>query len=113
MSRWDKLLLIALPAALLLSVACRFIYHTDRDYAYWIALYGETLTWLEARCAELETPGACRTAQDRRSFLGSLESYRERVVAWWWPALVATCLAWTAALSALFAIVQRLVSRRK
>lgn len=112
MSRWEKVLLVALPLALLLSAACRFIHHTDREYAYWIALHGETVAWLEARCAELATPGACGTAQDRRSFLSSLESYRARVTAWWWPALVLTVLAWGAVLAALASIVRRALSRR-
>ena len=112
MSRWEKTLLIALPVALLLSVSCRFIYHTDRDYTYWIDLYGETLTWLEARCAELETPGACRSAQERRSFLQSLKDYRARARAWWWPAIAATALAWGVVLVSLTAIGHRLVRRR-
>lgn len=112
MSRWGIVLLVALPVALLLSAACRFIHHTDREYAYWIALHGETVAWLEARCAELATPGACGTAQDRRSFLSSLESYRARVTAWWWPALVLTVLAWGAVLAALASIVRGALSRR-
>lgn len=113
MSRWDKVLLIALPAALLLSAASRFIHHTDIEYAYWINLYGESITWLEARCAELDTPGACDAAQDRRSFLHSLESYRERVLAWWWPALVTTGIAWSAVLVALVAIALRFLRGRR
>ena len=111
-SRWEKTVLIALPVALLLSASCRFIYHTDRDYSYWIDLYGETLTWLEARCAELETPGACRSAQERRSFLQALDDYRARVLAWWWPAIVATALAWVVVLASLTAIGYELVRRR-
>jgi hypothetical protein len=112
MSRWEKTLLIALPTALLLSAACRFIHHTDREYSYWIALYGESMAWLEERCAELSTPGVCGTAQDRRSFLISLESYRDSVKAWWWPTLVLTALAWVAVLASLVSIAWQFVSRR-
>lgn len=113
MSRWDKVLVIALPAALIFSAACRFIHHTDNEYAYWINLYGESISWLEARCAELDTPGACDTAQTRRSFLDSLETHRERVLAWWWPALVATGLAWSAVLASLAAIALRFLRDRR
>jgi hypothetical protein len=112
MSRWEKIFLIALPAALLLSAACRFIYYTDREYSYWIALYGESVAWLEGRCAELSTPGACDTAQDRRSFLSSLESYRDSVTAWWWPALVLTALAWVMVITSLVSIAWQFLSRR-
>jgi hypothetical protein len=113
MNRWEKVLLVALPAALLLSAACRFIHHTDREYAYWIALHVETVAWLEARCAELATPGACGTAHDRRSFLSSLESYRARVTAWWWPTLALTVAAWGAALAALVSMVRGYINRRR
>ena len=113
MSRWEKMLLVALPLALLLSVACRFIHHTDLEYAYWIDLYGDSVKWLEARCAELDTPGACGTAQDRRKFVASLESYRQQVLAWWWPALIATVLAWLATLVPLFAIAWRFLRERR
>lgn len=112
MSRWEKLLLIALPLALLLSVASRFIYHTDFEYAYWIDLYGDSVKWLEARCAELDTPGACGTAQDRRKFVTALESYRSQVLMWWWPALIATALAWLATLVTLAAIVWHYMRER-
>ena len=112
MTRWEKVLVIALPAALALSVACRFIDHTDREYTYWINLYGESIAWLEARCEELNTPGACGTAQDRRSFLISLQSYRDGVKAWWRPALVLTAIAWTAVLASLVVVLWQFLRRR-
>lgn len=101
MTRSGKALLVALPVALLLSAALRFIHHTDREYSYWISLYGESVVWLEGRCAALNTPGACGTAQDRRSFVSALESYRDSVTAWWWPTLVLTTMAWVAVVALL------------
>jgi hypothetical protein len=113
MSRREKVLLVALPVALLLSAACRFIYHTDGEYSYWITLYRESVAWLEGRCTELNTPGACSTAQNRRSFLSSLESYRQSVTAWWWPTLILTAIAWVAVLAALVSIVWKSLCRHR
>jgi hypothetical protein len=112
MTGWQKLLVIALPAALMLTAAWRFIEHTDRDYTYWIRLHGESVAWLEARCAELHTPGACGTAQERRTFLTALETYRARVTAWRGPAVVAMLIAWIGAGAAVIAIVWEWVRRR-
>lgn len=112
-SRWERVLVVALVAALLLSAACRFIYHTDREYSYWISLYGESVVWLGERCAELRTPGVCGTAEDRRSFVLSLESYRDNVTAWWWPTLVLTVIAWIAVVASFFQVVRRFSGRCK
>lgn len=112
MTRSGKMFLAALPVALLLSAALRFIHHTDREYSYWIAQYGESVVWLEARCAVLNTPGACGTAQDRRSFVLALETYRDRVTAWWWPTLVLTTVAWIVALVSLIPLARRFLGRR-
>lgn len=101
MSRWYKAFLIALPLALLFTIGSRFIQHTDRQYSYWINLYGESVAWVEARCAELSTPGACAGAHERRSFLASLRAYRDRVNAWWRPALAMAAIAWMSALASL------------
>lgn len=113
MTRAEKVLLVALPAALVLTAACRFIQHTDQEYSYWITQYGESLMWLEARCAELRTPGACRAAQDRLSFVAALESHRDRVTAWWWPTLALTVAAWLVAGFSSLPIVKRLLRRRE
>lgn len=111
MDRWKKVMVVALLVALLLSVACRFIYHTDREYSYWISLYGESVLWLEERCAELKTAGACVAAEERRSFLSALETYRERVAAWWWPTVVLAALAWIAVVASFVPGASRLFSR--
>lgn len=113
MTRSGKVFLAALPVALLLSAALRFIHHTESEYSYWIAQYGESVAWLEARCAELGTPGACASAQDRRTFVSALESYRDSVTAWWWPALALTIVAWAVALASFVPIARRLLNRRR
>lgn len=101
MTRWNKIFLATFTAALLLTVAWRFIDHSDREYSYWIDLHRQSVAWLEARCAELHTPGACGTAQERRAFLMSLEDYRDRVNGLRRPVVVLTALAWLAALASL------------
>ena len=101
MSRGGKALLVALPFAIFLTAAARFIHHTDREYAQWIELYGRSAARLEIRCAELKTPGVCTMARNGRSFVAELQRYRDDVMAWWWPALVTMLLAWIAAIIAL------------
>jgi len=113
MTRWNRALLFALPAALLLSTALRFIHHSDREYSYWIDLHREGVAWLEARCAELHTPGACGTAQERRAFLDSLEAYRARVNLWRWPVVVLAAVAWAGVIVALAVLLWRLLQRRE
>ena len=113
MPRWKKAILVASLVALPLTAACRFIHHTDREYSYWIRLYGENVVWLEERCAELRAPGACDRAEDRRSFLAALESHRASVAAWWWPSVILTALAWLTLVASLIAGARGLLSRRK
>lgn len=113
MTRWDRMVLIALPAALLLSVSLRFIHHSDREYTYWIDLHREGVAWLEARCAELHTPGACGTAQERRAFLDSLESYRARVNFWRWPVAALAAVAWAGVIVSITALLWQSLRRRE
>lgn len=113
MSRWGKLLVVLLPAALLLTAAVRFIHHTDREYAQWIALYGESAARLEARCAEIKAPGVCTAARNRRSFVAELQGYHANVMAWWWPTYVAMLLAWVAVIVSLFSVARRILLRRR
>lgn len=113
MSRWGKLLVVLLPAALLLTAAVRFIHHTDREYAQWIALYGESAARLEARCAELKAPGICSAARNRRSFVAELQGYHATVMAWRWPTYVAMVLAWIAVTISLFSVVRRFFLHRR
>lgn len=112
MSRWGKVLLVSLPSALLLTAALRFIHHTDREYSQWIDLFGQSAQRLEARCAELKIAGVCAAARKQQAFVGELQSYREKVVMWWWPTLVAMLLAWIAALVSLFRLARRILLRR-
>ena len=112
MSRWGKVFLIALLPALLLTAAARFIYHTDREYSPWIALYGESAKRLEARCAEFKTPGICTAARNRKSMVAELQGYYDSVMAWWWPTLGAMLLAWIAVLVSLLSVARRILLRR-
>jgi hypothetical protein len=112
MSRGAKLLLVALPLALLLTAAIRFIHHTDREYSLWIALYGERAKRLEARCAELKTPGVCAAARDRRSIVTELQRYHGSVMAWWWPTLVMMLMSWIAAIISLVPAARTLIHHR-
>lgn len=113
MNRWAKILLVSVLLAILLTAAFRFLHHTDREYSQWIRIYGESATRLEARCAELKTPRACAAARDRRSLVTEFESYHGKVMAWWWPTLVAMSLTWIAAIVSLFPIARRFFFRRR
>lgn len=112
MSPVGKVLLVALPLALLLTAAVRFIHHTDREYSQWIAFYGERAKRLEERCAELTTPGVCTIARNRRSFVSELQHYHQNVTAWWWPTLGAMLLAWAAAIISFIPVARSLILRR-
>jgi len=112
MRRWGKLLVVLLPAALLLTAAVRFVHHTDREYAQWIALYGKSAARLEAHCAELKTSGVCTAARNRRSFVAELQGYHVSVMAWWWLTYVAMLLAWFAVIISLFSVARAFFRRR-
>ena len=99
------MLLVSLPLAIALTAAFRFIQHTDHEYTFWVAAFGETAALLEARCAALKSPDICAKARERRSFADEFRTYRDAVVLWWWPALLAMALAWSlAAVSAIAAM---------
>lgn len=100
MSRGRRLLFVSLPLAIVLTAACRFIQHTDSEYGFWVQTYGETAAMLEARCAALASPAVCARAVERRSLAREFQTYHDAVMAWWWPALLATLGAWLAALGA-------------
>jgi hypothetical protein len=106
MNRWGKLLLAALPLALLLTAGYRFIQHTNVEYSLWIAFYGAAAARMEARCAEKRTPDICDAARKRRSFVAEFESHRTAVLAWWWPTVVMMALAWAAVLLLAVAAVR-------
>ena len=107
MSRWGKLLLLSLPLALALTAALRFIQHTDQEYAFWMAAFGEIATEFEARCAASRSPDICARASDRKAFADGLKAHHDAVLAWWWPVVVPMALAWAAATIALIAVVRR------
>ena len=111
MKRWKKTLILSLPVAILLTAASRFIYHTDREYSHWIAVYETSAIRLEARCAALKASGVCTTAEKRRAFVTDLESYRNRIMSWWWPALVTMLLAWMAVILALATAARAMLHR--
>jgi hypothetical protein len=113
MDRRKKILLLCLPLALLLTAACRFIDHTDREYAHWIAVYRDIAAHLDRQCARRKLSEVCARAQERRAFLASLETYREGVVVWWWPAVGAASAAWIAITAVLIALARGHFSRRE
>ena len=90
MNRWVKLLVISLPLAVVLTVAFRFIQHTDNEYSFWVEIYSETAALVEARCVALRSPAACA----RDSNVSEFQIYRDAVVQWWWPTLLAAAFAW-------------------
>src|SRR5688500_9422302 len=90
MHRWTKLLLISLSLAVVFTAAFRFIQHTDNEYSFWVEIYAETAALVEARCVALRSPAACA----RESSASEFQIYRDAVMLWWWPALLATVLAW-------------------
>ena len=111
MNRWGKVLLAALPLALLLTAACRFIYHTDRDYSQWMAIYGKSTTRLAAHCAERNMPGACSAARDSRLFTDALTTHHAKVMAWWWPTFVSMLIAWLTAIVSMLPLAWSLLRR--
>lgn len=113
MSRGGKLLLVALPLALSLTAAVRFIHHTDREYSQWIELYARSAARLEIRCAELKTPGVCAMTRNHKSFVAELQRYHDNVMAWWWPTLGAMLLAWMAVIIPLVPVARRILLRRR
>lgn len=90
MNGWVKLLVISLPLAVVLTAGFRFIQHTDNEYSFWVEIYSETAALVEARCIALRSPAACA----RDSSVSEFQVYRDTVVQWWWPALLAATLAW-------------------
>lgn len=109
MNRWVKLLLISLPLAVVLTAAFRFIQHTNDEYSFWVEIYNETAALVEARCVALRSSAAC--ARDSR--VSEFQVYRDTVMRWWWPALLAAALAWLVAAVSLFGVVRHLRHRRR
>ena len=107
MNRWTKLLLISLPLAIVLTGAFRFIQHTDDEYSFWVEMYAETAALVEARCVAIRSPAAC----GRAARVNEFQVYRDAVMAWWWPALLAAALAWLVAAVSLVATVRQARSR--
>ena len=108
MNRWAKLLLISLPLAIVLTAAFRFIQHTDDEYSFWVEIHAETTALVEARCLAIRSAAACgRTAR-----VNEFQVYRDAVMAWWWPVLVAAALAWTVAAVSLVATLRHARGRR-
>ena len=108
MNRWAKLLLISLPLALALTVAFRFIQHTDNEYSFWVDMYAETAALVDARCVAIRSAAAC----GREARVNEFQVYRDSVMAWWWPALLAAALAWLVVAVSLVAILHRARGRR-
>lgn len=106
MSRRGKLLLVSLPLAIALTAAFRFIQHTDHEYTFWVATFGETAARLEARCAALKSPDTCARARERRAFADGFRTHRDAVLLWWWPVLVAMVLAWSLAAICAIAVMR-------
>jgi hypothetical protein len=107
MNHWVKLLLVSLPLAVALTVAFRFIQHTDHEYAFWVATFGAVATQLEARCGAAQAPDVCTRAAQRRAIADEFRMYRDAVMAWWWPVLVPMMGAWAAAAVAALALLAR------
>ena len=103
MNRWVKFLLISLPLAVALTAAFRFIQHTDSEYSFWVDIYTETAAMVEARCVAIRSAAACA----RESRTSEFQLYRDAVMAWWWPALIAAALAWLAVAVSFFGLVRR------
>ena len=108
MNRWVKLLLISLPLAVVLTAAFRFIQHTDNEYSFWVEIYNETAALVEARCVALRSPAAC--ARDSR--VSEFQVYRDAVMQWWWPALLAAVLAWLVAALSFLGVIRHGRGRR-
>ena len=108
MNRWTRLLLISLPLAIVLTAAVRFIQHTDNEYSFWVDMYAETATLVEARCVAIRSAAAC----GREARVNEFQVYRDAVMAWWWPALLAAALAWLVAAVSLVATLRYARNRR-
>ena len=108
LNRWAKLLLISLPLAVALTAAFRFIQHTDNEYSFWVEIYAETAALVEARCVALRSPAACA----RESSVSEFQVYRDAVMLWWWPALLAMALAWLISAVSFVGVLQHGRDRR-
>jgi hypothetical protein len=108
MNRWTKLLLISLPLAIALTGAFRFIQHTDDEYSFWVDIYAETAALVEARCVTIRSAAVC----GREARASEFQVYRDAVMAWWWPALLGTALAWLVAAVSFVAALRCARSRR-
>ena len=108
MNRWTKLLLISLPLAIALTAAFRFIQHTDNEYSFWVDMYAETAALVEARCVAIRSAAAC----GREARVNEFQVYRDTVMAWWWPALLAAAVAWLVAAASLVATLHQARGRR-
>jgi hypothetical protein len=106
MSRWGKLLIVSLPLALALTAGLRFIQHTDREYTFWLAAFGEITTQLEARCAASRSPEVCARASGRKAFADGLKAHHDAVMAWWWPVVVPMSIAWATTAIALVGVLR-------
>ena len=108
MNRWTKLLLISLPLAIVLTGAFRFIQHTDNEYSFWVEIHADTAALVEARCVAVRSAAAC----GREPRVSEFQVYRDEVMAWWWPALLAAALAWLVAAVSLVATLRYARGRR-
>jgi len=108
MNRWAKLLLISLPLAIALTAAFRFIQHTDSEYSFWVDMYAETAALVEARCVAIRSAAAC----GREAQISEFQVYRDAVMVWWWPTLLAAALAWLVATVSLVATLRGARGRR-
>ena len=102
MNPWAKLLLISLPLAIALTATFRFIQHTDDEYSFWVEISAETAALVEARCVAIRSAAAC----GRAARVNEFQIYRDAVMAWWWPSLLAAALAWLVAAVALVATLR-------
>jgi hypothetical protein len=108
MNRWAKLLLVSLSLAVVLTAAFRFIQYTDDEYTFWVDIYTETAALVEARCVAIRSADACA----RKSRTSEFQIYRDAVMAWWWPALLASVLAWLAAAVSFVGVLRHGCRRR-
>jgi hypothetical protein len=112
MNACAKTLIIALPFALLLSAALRFIQHTEREYAMWLDLIGPSAELLAQRCKETETAAICAAARQRQALAAEFRDYHDSVMRWWWPMLAAALAAWAATVVSIACLARRRLRRR-
>lgn len=111
MNRWNKVLLVAVPLALVPTAALRYIDHTDREYSRWIETFDAGAALLDKRCADPRTPAACTAAGRHRALIAEYRDHRDSVVAWRQPVLAASLLAWAVVLVSAFRVVRGLFAR--